>query len=103
MVAADAELGQGVDHVTDRVELWWESDGETAESLPGRVRDAMPQKVQLIPLQARYPMRQTIALSFLRTRERDPNLLALLAVCRTARAGSGDAASGVNPRSFRGA
>ncbi|HSU24004.1 LysR family transcriptional regulator (plasmid) [Comamonadaceae bacterium OTU4NAUVB1] len=71
--------------------------------LPGRVRDAMPQKVQLIPLQARYPMRQTIALSFLRTRERDPNLLALLAVCRTARAGSGDAASGVNPRSFRGA
>ena len=71
--------------------------------LPRRVRDAMPQKVQLIPLQARYPMRQTIALSFLRTRERDPNLLALLAVCRTARAGSGDAASGVNPRSFRGA
>jgi LysR family malonate utilization transcriptional regulator len=53
--------------------------------LPGRVRSVMPQKVQLIPLQPRYLMRQTIALSFLRTRERDPNLLALLAVCRTAR------------------
>ena len=53
--------------------------------LPGRVRGTMPQKVQLIPLQPRYLMRQTIALSFLRTRERDPNLLALLAVCRTAR------------------
>ncbi|RZL97963.1 MAG: LysR family transcriptional regulator [Variovorax sp.] len=53
--------------------------------LPGRVRHAMPGKVQLIPLQQRYLMRQTIALSFLRTRERDPNLLALLAVCRTAR------------------
>jgi len=52
--------------------------------LPGRVRGIMPQRVQLIPLQARFLMRQTIALNFLRTRERDPNLLALLAVCRTA-------------------
>lgn len=50
--------------------------------LPGRVRGVMPQKVQLIPLQPRYLMRQTIALTFLRTRERDPNLLALLSVCR---------------------
>ena len=54
--------------------------------LPGRVRAVMPQKVQLIPMQARYLMRQTISLNFLRTRERDPNLLALLAVCRLARA-----------------
>lgn len=54
--------------------------------LPGRVRGAMPQKVQLIPLQPRYLMRQTIALNFLRTRERDPNLLALLSVCRLTRA-----------------
>ena len=53
--------------------------------LPGRVRGVMPQKVQLIALQPRYAMRQTIALNFLRTRERDPNLLALLAVCRTVR------------------
>jgi LysR family malonate utilization transcriptional regulator len=54
--------------------------------LPGRVRGVMPQRVQLVPLQSRYPMRQRIGLSFLRTRERDPNLLALLAVCRLARA-----------------
>jgi LysR family malonate utilization transcriptional regulator len=55
--------------------------------LPGRVRDVMPQQVQLIALQPKYLMRQTIALNFLRARERDPNLLALLAVCRKARAG----------------
>jgi LysR family malonate utilization transcriptional regulator len=54
--------------------------------LPGRVRSVMPQRVQLIPLQQRYLMRQKIGVSFLRTRERDPNLLALLAVCRMARA-----------------
>jgi LysR family malonate utilization transcriptional regulator len=29
-------------------------------------------------------MRQTIVLTFLRSRERDPNLLALLSVCRLA-------------------
>ena len=52
--------------------------------LPGRVRDVFPNKVQLIPLDARYAMRQTIGLSFLRSRERDPNLLALAAVCRMA-------------------
>ena len=34
--------------------------------------------MQLIPLQPQYLMRQTIGVSFLRTRERDPNLLALL-------------------------
>lgn len=54
--------------------------------LPGRVRGVMPQKVQLIPLQTKYLMRQTIALIFLRTRERDPNLLALLSVCRKTKA-----------------
>ena len=54
--------------------------------LPGRVREVFPQKLRLIPLQAKYLMRQTIALNFLRTRERDPNLLSLLAVCRGAKA-----------------
>ncbi|MGJ7509773.1 LysR family transcriptional regulator [Variovorax sp. GT1P44] len=54
--------------------------------LPGRVRAVMPQRVQLLPLQERYLMRQKIGVSFLRTRERDPNLLALLTVCRMARA-----------------
>jgi LysR family malonate utilization transcriptional regulator len=50
--------------------------------LPGRVRDVFGDKLQLIPLKPPYLMRQTIGLSFLRVRERDPNLLALAAVCR---------------------
>lgn len=54
--------------------------------LPGRVRGVLPKNVQLIPLKLKYLMRQTIALNFLRTRERDPNLLALLALCRTSKA-----------------
>ncbi|MEJ8858103.1 LysR family transcriptional regulator [Variovorax robiniae] len=62
------------------------SGGVGCTLLPGRVRTVMPDKVQFIPLQPRYLMRQTIALNFLRTRERDPNLLALLTVCRTAKA-----------------
>ena len=52
--------------------------------LPGRVREVFKDKVQLIPLAPAYPMRQTIGLHFLRTRERDPNLLALASVCRLA-------------------
>ncbi|MDQ6629532.1 MAG: LysR family transcriptional regulator [Pseudomonadota bacterium] len=52
--------------------------------LPGRVREVFKDKVQLIPLQPQYLMRQTIGLSFMRTRERDPNLLALAALCRVA-------------------
>jgi LysR family malonate utilization transcriptional regulator len=51
--------------------------------LPGRVRGVLPSNVLLIPLQAKYLMRQKIAACFLRTRERDPTLLALLAVCRS--------------------
>ena len=51
--------------------------------LPGRVSGTLPHNVQLIPLQAKYAMRQKISVNFLRTRERDPNLLALLATCRT--------------------
>ena len=58
------------------------SGGLGCTLLPGRVRDVFQHKVQLIPLQAKYAMRQTIALNFLRTRERDPNLLTLLSVCR---------------------
>jgi LysR family malonate utilization transcriptional regulator len=54
--------------------------------LPGRVRNVLPANVRLVPLQARFRVRQTIALNFLRSRERDPNLLALLAVCRTVKA-----------------
>ena len=58
------------------------SGGIGCTLLPGRVRSMLPANVQLIPLQPRYLMRQKIAACFLRTRERDPNLLALLATCR---------------------
>lgn len=51
--------------------------------LPGRVRAVLPEGVTLVPLAERYRLRQQIAVSFLRTRERDPNLLALLAASRT--------------------
>ncbi|MFG6488605.1 LysR family transcriptional regulator [Roseateles sp. BYS78W] len=51
--------------------------------LPGRIRSALPRNVCLVPLQPRYQMRQKISVVFLRTRERDPNLLSLLAACRS--------------------
>jgi LysR family malonate utilization transcriptional regulator len=51
--------------------------------LPGRIRSVLPRDVCLVPLQPRYHMRQKISVVFLRTRERDPNLLSLLAACRS--------------------
>jgi LysR family malonate utilization transcriptional regulator len=65
------------------------SGGVGCTLLPGRVRHTLPKKMQLIPLQAKYSMRQKISVNFLRTRERDPNLLALLATCRGYRADPG--------------
>lgn len=56
--------------------------------LPGRVRNVFGEKIQLIPLKQPCSMRQTIGLSFLRVRERDPNILALSAVCRMSRHGA---------------
>jgi LysR family malonate utilization transcriptional regulator len=58
------------------------SGGIGCTLLPGRVRASLPANVRLIPLQAKYLMRQKIAMCFLRARERDPNLLALLAASR---------------------
>lgn len=49
--------------------------------LPGRVADFSP-KIQLIPLTAPYRIKQRISLILPRSRERDPNLLALSAECR---------------------
>lgn len=63
------------------------SGGIGCTLLPGRVRATLPANVRLIPLQARYRMRQTIAVCFLRTRERDPNLLSLLVASRAYAAG----------------
>jgi len=62
------------------------SGGVGYTRLPGRVRGALPPNVRLVPLQPKYLVRQTIAVNFLRTRERDPNLLALLALCRSSKA-----------------
>lgn len=58
------------------------SGGVGYSLLPGRVRSIFQHKVQFIPLQADYRARQRIGLSFLRARERDPDLLALASVCR---------------------
>lgn len=49
--------------------------------LPGRVA-GFSSRVDLIPLDARYASRQTITLLVSRSRERDPNVLALAAECR---------------------
>jgi LysR family malonate utilization transcriptional regulator len=51
--------------------------------LPGRVRDVLPRDVRLVEMAPRYHALQRIVVTFLRTRERDPNLLSLLAACRT--------------------
>lgn len=49
--------------------------------LPGRVAE-FSSRIQLIPLAARYASHQRITLLLPRSRERDPNLLALAAECR---------------------
>jgi LysR family malonate utilization transcriptional regulator len=65
------------------------SGGIGCTLLPGRIRPVLPPNVVLVPLQARFRMRQQIVVCFLRTRERDPNLLALLAASRTSKVGQG--------------
>jgi LysR family malonate utilization transcriptional regulator len=50
--------------------------------LPGRVRTIFNHKLQLIALDEPFRARQTIGLSFLASRERDPDLLVLASVCR---------------------
>jgi len=64
------------------------SGGVGYSLLPGRVRSIFQHKVQFIPLDEPYRARQSIGLSFLRARERDPDLLGLAAVCRVVAAGS---------------
>jgi LysR family malonate utilization transcriptional regulator len=58
------------------------SGGIGCTLLPGRIRSVLPANVVLRRLQPKFRVAQEIALCFLRTRERDPNLLALLAACR---------------------
>ena len=54
--------------------------------LPGRV-SAFSTRIELLPLDQKYGSHQLITLLMLKSRERDPNLLALAAECRMYRRG----------------
>ncbi|NWB91321.1 LysR family transcriptional regulator [Pseudomonas agarici] len=58
------------------------SSGVGYALLPGRIAMVYENRVKLIPLQAHYHLQQHIGVVFLKAKERDPNLLALLAECR---------------------
>ncbi|WP_172144580.1 MULTISPECIES: LysR family transcriptional regulator [Pseudomonas] len=58
------------------------SSGVGYALLPGRIAAVYENRVKLIPLQAKYHLQQHIGVVFLKAKERDPNLLALLAECR---------------------
>jgi LysR family malonate utilization transcriptional regulator len=58
------------------------SSGVGYALLPGRVAAVYENRVKLIPLQSKYRLQQHIGVVFLKAKERDPNLLALLAECR---------------------
>ena len=58
------------------------SSGVGYALLPGRVAAVYENRMKLIALQAKYRLQQHIGVVFLKARERDPNLLALLAECR---------------------
>ena len=50
--------------------------------LPGRISTIYESSVKLIRLKKEYQIKQEIGLVFLKSKERDPNLLALIAECR---------------------
>ena len=58
------------------------SSGVGHALLPKRIEAVYENRVRLIPLQPRYRLQQHIGVVFLKAKERDPNLLALLAECR---------------------
>ena len=58
------------------------STGVGLALLPGRISTIYESSVKLIPLQAPYQIKQEIGLVFLKSKERDPNLLTLIAECR---------------------
>jgi LysR family malonate utilization transcriptional regulator len=57
------------------------SEGMGYGLLPGRI-GAFSTRIQLIPLASKYASQQSITLVFPKSRERDPNMLALAAECR---------------------
>lgn len=58
------------------------SSGVGYALLPGRIAAVYENRVKLITLQEQYQLKQRIGIVFLKARERDPNVLALLAECR---------------------
>lgn len=58
------------------------SSGVGHALLPGRVAAVYENRIRLIPLRRRYRLQQQIGVVFLKAKERDPNLLALVAECR---------------------
>ena len=58
------------------------SSGVGFALLPGRIAAVYENRVRLIALQPQYRLQQHIGVVFLKAREREPNLLALLAECR---------------------
>lgn len=58
------------------------STGVGLALLPGRISTIHESSVKLIPLKDAKQIKQEIGLVFLKSKERDPNLLALIAECR---------------------
>ncbi|USA54434.1 LysR family transcriptional regulator [Acinetobacter sp. C32I] len=58
------------------------STGVGLALLPGRISTIYESSVKLIPLKKPFQIKQEIGLVFLKSKERDPNLLALIAECR---------------------
>lgn len=58
------------------------STGVGLALLPGRISTIYESSVKLIPLKKPFQIKQEIGLAFLKSKERDPNLLALIAECR---------------------
>ncbi|AYN96163.1 LysR family transcriptional regulator [Pseudomonas luteola] len=58
------------------------SSGVGYALLPGRVEAVYENRIRLVPLAPQYRLQQRIGVVFLRSKERDPNLLAFLAECR---------------------
>lgn len=57
------------------------SEGIGFALLPGRIA-SFTSRIKLVPLASKFAVQQSITLLFSRSRERDPNLLALAAECR---------------------
>ena len=58
------------------------SSGVGLALLPGRISTIYESSVKLIRLKAQYQIKQQIGLVFLKSKKRDPNLLAFIAECR---------------------